>query len=768
MKKKTLLMTLFITLSTICNSQIEFSQNNNISVYKNGQELQNPWAGGLNFCQFSKIDLDLNGVNDLFVFDKSGKNGTRNGNKKSTFLFDTNTNTYEFAPEYINNFPELVDWALLVDYNQDLKADIFTSLNSSIALYTNNSNNELSFTFTKILTSDAGFGPINLYVSGSDIPAIVDVDGDNDIDILTFNPAGNHVYFHENKSVQMFGNSDSINLIRSDDCWGKFQEDFSTNSVTINLDNNCNEVNDSGRFARHSGSTLLAFDINPSKNQSLELLLGDLTYDNMVMLYNGGTQEEALITDQDLNFPNYNQSIDLTKFPGAFYLDINNDNLKDLIISPNGVNVSENHKNILLYENIGINEDGETQFNFIENDFLVKTMIDVGSNAIPILKDLNNDNLNDLIIANKGYFDNGNYNSSISIFENIGTIENPIFNFVTDDFANISTVLGNLPSVQALHPTFGDINNDGNIDMIIGDNNGELYLFKNDSSISSEWPTFLDYELLNIDVGSFAAPQLIDLNRDGLLDLVIGERMGIDNGVYNGVNYYQNIGSLTNPEFDDYTPVLASGELDENQNEIMVKSLGGIHLADPTYLTAYTAPQIFESNNEYHLAIGTEQGKVFLYDNLELVDNNTSTTILNLESEFNLITDDLLNNTNSIHSKIAIQDLNNDNLPDVIRGNASGGLELFLANSFNISSLNTNLEKIEIFPNPNNGNFNIKLPLNNNGNITIYSILGKIILNKKITFDKEIYQISNIKSGIYIISIKTENQTYTKKIIVNN
>ena len=91
MCSKTLLMTLFITLSTICNSQIEFSQNNNISVYKNGQELQNPWAGGLNFCQFSKIDLDLNGVNDLFVFDKSGKNGTRNGNKKSTTVKFTET-----------------------------------------------------------------------------------------------------------------------------------------------------------------------------------------------------------------------------------------------------------------------------------------------------------------------------------------------------------------------------------------------------------------------------------------------------------------------------------------------------------------------------------------------------------------------------------------------------------------------------------------------------------------------------------------------------
>ena len=178
-------------------------------------------------------------------------------------------------------------------------ADIFTSFNSSIALYTNNSDDVLSFDFTKILTSDAGFGPINLYVSSSDIPAIVDVDGDEDIDILTFDPSGSHVYYHENKSIQMFGNSDSINLIRNDECWGNFQEDFSTNSVTLNLDENCNEIDDGGRSAKHSGSTLLAFDINPNINQSLELLLGDLTYDNMVMLFNDGTPEDAFIIDQD-------------------------------------------------------------------------------------------------------------------------------------------------------------------------------------------------------------------------------------------------------------------------------------------------------------------------------------------------------------------------------------------------------------------------------------------------------------------------------------
>ena len=42
----------------------------------------------MNFCQFSKIDLNQDGIDDLFIFDKSGKNGTVNGNRITTFLFN--------------------------------------------------------------------------------------------------------------------------------------------------------------------------------------------------------------------------------------------------------------------------------------------------------------------------------------------------------------------------------------------------------------------------------------------------------------------------------------------------------------------------------------------------------------------------------------------------------------------------------------------------------------------------------------------------------
>lgn len=763
-KKHTLWISLII-FNCIIKCQINFEQQINVSVIKDNVELKNPWSGGLNFCQFSKIDLNLDGIEDLFVFDKSGKNGTQNGAKISTFLFNNFSNEFIFSPEYSSYFPELRDWVLLIDFDLDGKKDIFTSQNSSVAVYKNISENEvLEFEFLKIIKSDAGFGPINLYVSGSDIPAIVDVDGDSDIDILTFDPSGSKVYFHENKTMQMYGNCDSINMVRSDNCWGKFVEDFSTNSVTLGLDENCNEVNENSRFAKHSGSTLLALDLNPDVNQSLELLLGDLTYDNMVMLYNGGTQNEAAISNQDLNYPSYDIPINLTKFPAAFNLDVNNDNLDDILINPNGVNVSENFNNVHLYVNSGQNEDGEIQFNYSSNDFLIGSMIDVGANSKPLLYDLNDDNLKDLIICNKGYFDNGNYNSKISLYKNTGTLTNPIFEFVTNDFAELSSI-GNQSGFQSLSASFGDLNNDNLTDMIVGDNNGQIYLFSSLGLNDSNFPEFENYEVLDIDVGSFATPQLVDLNRDGLLDLVIGERMGIDNGILNGINYYQNIGTINDPNFADFTPTFNTGIIDSNGSEIIIKSLGGIHLADTIYLTGYTDPHVFEYENKFLLAVGTERGNVHLYENVEEINENGDYE-LNLEYEYSEVSDNMLGDTNCIHSKIFISDINNDGYIDLVRGNSSGGVEFFSENNLNSNGNEFENLKVKLFPNPSSGNFSIKFDKRFDGQIIIYNLLGKEVLNESIINEDIVFFNVSFKKGIYFVKLKSKKTEINHKLVI--
>ena len=63
------------------------------------------------------------------------------------------------------------------------------------------------------------------------------------------------------------------------------------------------------------------------------------------------------------------------------------------------------------------------------------------------------------------------------------------------------------------------------MDMLIGDANGKLHLFNN---TGSNPPNFVlaEAEYKGLDVGYFAFPQLVDVNRDGLLDIIIGEQSG--------------------------------------------------------------------------------------------------------------------------------------------------------------------------------------------------------------------------------------------------
>ena len=83
MNLKNFLLLLLLSSNLIISdlfAQINFERNNSIVVLKtNGDTLKNPWAGGFNSVQFSEIDLNLDGIKDLFVFD-------RTGNRISTFI----------------------------------------------------------------------------------------------------------------------------------------------------------------------------------------------------------------------------------------------------------------------------------------------------------------------------------------------------------------------------------------------------------------------------------------------------------------------------------------------------------------------------------------------------------------------------------------------------------------------------------------------------------------------------------------------------------
>ncbi|MEZ4825732.1 MAG: VCBS repeat-containing protein, partial [Bacteroidia bacterium] len=352
-----------------------------ILFFENNIRLENPFAGGMDQPQLSlaKINNDL--LSDLFVFDRAG-------DRISVFVNQGSPGNplYKYAPHLAASFPALRDWALLRDYNCDGKPDIFTALSdsSAVRVYKNTSQSgTVSFSeeYPK-LTLAGGV----LTVFETDLPAITDVDGDGDIDILNFDNQGSHVRFFENT-----GGCDSLVFVANTDCWGAFQEAGLSNEITLGTA--CKRSGGSSNL--HSGSTLCTIDMEGDSVK--ELLLGDLNNPNIVYLHNAGTKTDALMDQVSMAFP-LSHPANLLQFPAAFSLDADDDGKEDLLVAPNAPNISINRENLWFYRNTGI--PPAANYTFEQNDFLSETMVDAGSVSYPVFFDYNSDGLYDLVIGN--------------------------------------------------------------------------------------------------------------------------------------------------------------------------------------------------------------------------------------------------------------------------------------------------------------------------------------------------------------------------------
>jgi hypothetical protein len=77
------------------------------------------------------------------------------------------------------------------------------------------------------------------------------------------------------------------------------------------------------------------------------------------------------------------------------------------------------------------------------------------------------------------------------------------------------------------------------------------------------------------------------------------------------------------------------------------------------------------------------------------------------------------------------------------------------------------ITSISIYPNPSNGNFNIRLPEHTDGQISIYNTLGQEIYNNK-NIETELLnvQLKKIPTGTYIVKAILDNKTYQEQIII--
>lgn len=754
-----ILLVLAVLLFVPAKAQFQgnvFVEDSTIKAFSNNTQKSMAWAGGFSTPQFAMGDLNGDGKPDLVIYEFWPVDKTRAFINVGTV---SNPN-YQYAPYYAEPFTasNVQDYLKLVDYNRDGIPDLISKGMGGFEVYRGKRvNGRLEFDHYKDLRyNSTSNGSTNCFSRSDDIPAVADIDGDGDLDFLGYHEQGSIIYYFKNCQVEHNSPKDSIDICKPINCWG-YMNQGTIREFTLGIasgSSSCpttNTYNCKGcKPAMHVGNTICLVDMDGDGDQ--DLLAGNMSFNDLQYLKNGRKEfglpvgRDSVIS-QDTTWQSGGVPVNMPSWPAAFLEDIDGDGKKDLLISPHGRDVSENYKNIVFYKNMGIATVPD--FVYQSDTFLVTNTLDFGSASYPVLYDYNKDGRQDLFVGSTGYYQpDGTYRSKIAYYKNTLVNGQTRFELQTTDFMNIFA-----DNVAGAYPAFGDLDNDGRDDMIVGHSDGTLSFYKNIAATAAMQPFFQSMGLLEDEDGIrimpalYAAPVIYDINKDGKPDLLIA-------GDYGTVNYYQNV-------------VITSGS---PALRFITGTLGGMKAADDPYSYATLFIGKMDNTNKEYIVLGSDLGTLRRYTGFET--GNTTVPYQLIDREYSHL-------DARRRSAVAIGDVNNDGKYELFMGSLLGGLQQFKqvltvdpnppTNSVHTQSANG---VCSVYPNPAADkvyvNWDRAFSGNEPVNIRLVNMTGQVVIQSSIVAvsGAATLDIVPLPAGIYTCTAQAGSNIYTSTVLI--
>jgi len=526
------ILTLAILICFICQaySQIKLypTQPDIFINSKTNNYYRHPFTGGITAPQFATIDANFDKRKDLVMYDRVGAN-------LAVFADTAKSGTplWVYDASLSAKFPKINNWFRMVDYDRDGDLDIFTNQYSDIIVYDNKSKNgKLIFEkkpdslYTFLDSIVFGFSTINLPCFTIMYPEVTDIDNDGDYDIIVTDLSGSYLTMYQNVQVERKLPKDSLMYYYADDCYAGFSLPAGDNKVILGM--SCHKFYE--RHAAHAGTCITAYDFDNDGDK--DLLLGDASLSEVLYVKNGKKDYswpyDTAIGQDTIFLPNeVAGGARAYTFPASMLVDVDGDDTLDLIVASNDEKVNEDINNIQFFKNTGSNE--LPVFKYQTNSFFQEQTIDEGHINNPVFFDVNGDALLDIIVGTDGNnLINQDTTSVLKYYRNRGTNNKPEYILEDSNWLNMR-----IQKLAWPHPAFGDVDGDNMPDLIVGHTKGKISWWKNTGSATLPVFTFQNDSFARINMRTAIAPAVGDVDGDGDNDLLIGR--------YNGeLSYYSN------------------------------------------------------------------------------------------------------------------------------------------------------------------------------------------------------------------------------------